>query len=80
MRVLRDAPDHLPLSLPFDPSIAHHEAERLGRETVVLFDNPFTLRFVCWEKDFTCGIEFDTPFHGAVLDMLISRMGQPFES
>lgn len=29
---------------------------------------------VSWEKDFSCGIEFDTPFHPAVMDMLVTRL------
>jgi hypothetical protein len=33
---------------------------------------------VCWVKDFVCGVEFDSPFHGAVSDLLISRMNEPF--
>jgi len=31
--------------------------------------------FVCWEKDFACGIEFDTPFHPAVMDIIVARIG-----
>jgi hypothetical protein len=29
---------------------------------------------VCWIKDYTCGIEFDTPLHPAVSDMLTARL------
>jgi hypothetical protein len=31
--------------------------------------------FVCWEKDFTCGIKFDNPLHPAVMDMLAKQLG-----
>ena len=31
--------------------------------------------FVCWEKDFICGIEFKMPLHAAVMDMLAERLG-----
>lgn len=29
---------------------------------------------VRWEKDYTCGIEFDAPFHPAVIDVIVIRM------
>jgi hypothetical protein len=31
--------------------------------------------FVCWIKEYTCGIEFDAPLHPAVMDMLAMRLG-----
>ena len=31
--------------------------------------------FVCWEKNFTCGIEFSAPLHPAVMDMLAQKLG-----
>lgn len=30
--------------------------------------------FVCWVKEYTCGIEFDTPLQPAVMDMLAKRL------
>ncbi|GAC1573835.1 MAG: hypothetical protein NVS3B5_03720 [Sphingomicrobium sp.] len=31
--------------------------------------------FVCWVREYTCGIDFDTPLHPAVMDMLVARFG-----
>ena len=31
--------------------------------------------FVCWVKEYTCGIEFDPPLHPAVMDMLSKQLG-----
>ena len=30
---------------------------------------------VCWEKEYSCGIEFHAPLHPAVLDLLAARLG-----
>lgn len=30
---------------------------------------------VCWESEYTCGIEFEMPFHPAVMDMLAAKLG-----
>ena len=31
--------------------------------------------FVSWVKEYVCGIEFDTPLHPAVMDMLAKQLG-----
>jgi len=31
--------------------------------------------FVCWVNEYLCGIEFQTPLHPAVTDMLAKRLG-----
>ena len=31
--------------------------------------------FVCWVDEYICGIEFDSPLHPAVTDMLAKRLG-----
>jgi hypothetical protein len=53
------------------------ERPRVGEQLMIKFEGIETVQAeVCWVEGFIAGLKFQRPFHPAVFDLLVARLGQ----
>ena len=51
--------------------------DRVGEQLMIKFEGIETVQAeVCWVEGFIAGLKFQRPFHPAVFDLLVARLGQ----